>query len=521
MRTDGFEDQTGDASAVHETRSYVGRAAAVVGALKVKDILCLALLGAGLVAWAAGISNALFDYDELEHARAIWLIQTGLRPFRDFFECHPPYLWYPLALLTRPFGETYRVLFVLRILAAVGHILFFVALAKNVSLSFRQLPTPRKPTLSGFALPLALVAGAPDTIRYLLEFRIDAWPNALLIWAIYRYRRRKHDAGDTGRDALARAVELGILGTLAVLCSPKLALILPLFTLADLLVGQRRGKMIAGLGVGGIVALTTGALLIVLLGHNPARIYQMIMTYHSILNREGGFPGIWAGLRSQPTLLVVIAASVIAFLTVVRRRVMAFPFEMTVVVFLVLQVGLVAFWYKQYTAPWFLMGMALIPWLNVLLERVPPARTVVMTAALIYAGLGVGQAMAQFWSNEEAKTQLRAFQVMESMVPRDAIVAAPLEWMPLFRRGPFYHQVTSFAPSGWETGRIMKRIEPNSDRFEVAGYVRELQARPPKLIVLDGTWSAEQKQALDTFVASAAGAYQSMNILGVPALIRN
>lgn len=68
---------------------------------------------------------------------------------------------------------------------------------------------------------------------YLLEFRIDAWPNALLFWAVYRYRAR-------AVPSFGATFELAVLSTLAVLCAPKLVLFIVLFALGSLMVGERR-----------------------------------------------------------------------------------------------------------------------------------------------------------------------------------------------------------------------------------------------------------------------------------------
>ena len=58
--------------------------------------LALVLL-AGLAAWGTGVARKAFDYDEVEHAHAAWLVAQGDTPYHDFFECHPPFAWYGMA----------------------------------------------------------------------------------------------------------------------------------------------------------------------------------------------------------------------------------------------------------------------------------------------------------------------------------------------------------------------------------------------------------------------------------------
>ena len=83
--------------------------------------LCAVLVATWLVAWVYGILHRYFDYDEFEHFYASWRIAEGARPFYDFFEGHPPFLWYPLAAVLRWFHPHFFPLFALRFLSALGH----------------------------------------------------------------------------------------------------------------------------------------------------------------------------------------------------------------------------------------------------------------------------------------------------------------------------------------------------------------------------------------------------------------
>ena len=73
-------------------------------------------LAAALLAWGSGVLGRAFDYDEVMQAHAIWQIAQGLVPFRDFFECHPPFLWYPFVPALAVLPEGPELLFGLRIL---------------------------------------------------------------------------------------------------------------------------------------------------------------------------------------------------------------------------------------------------------------------------------------------------------------------------------------------------------------------------------------------------------------------
>ena len=87
----------------HASRLRLGALVRSPRRLDLMDALCALLLATWLVAWVLGILHRYFDYDELEHFYAGWRIAEGARPFYDFFECHPPFLWYPLGLALRAF----------------------------------------------------------------------------------------------------------------------------------------------------------------------------------------------------------------------------------------------------------------------------------------------------------------------------------------------------------------------------------------------------------------------------------
>ena len=153
------------------------------------DALGALLVVGWAVAWTYGILHRYFDHDELEHLYAAWRIGRGDRPIYDFFQDHPPFLWYALAPALPLLGRISFPLFPLRFLTAAGHLVFLIALGKNVSLSLARLPRPELPSRRLFVIAALVFAGHLSVIWYLLEFRLDAWPNALLFLAIHRYRR--------------------------------------------------------------------------------------------------------------------------------------------------------------------------------------------------------------------------------------------------------------------------------------------------------------------------------------------
>src|SRR5438477_5716493 len=59
----------------------------------------LAIAAALLSARVWFIAHRALDLDEFEHVHAAWSVARGLLPYRDFFEPHPPALYFSLAPL--------------------------------------------------------------------------------------------------------------------------------------------------------------------------------------------------------------------------------------------------------------------------------------------------------------------------------------------------------------------------------------------------------------------------------------
>ena len=97
--------------------------------VRAEIVLLVATLIAGIGAWGVGVHFQGFDYDEVRYAHSVWLTAQGLRPYHDFLDCHPPYF----ALLSPIFriypSEPSAALWTLRLLSAIGNLLFLAGLA--------------------------------------------------------------------------------------------------------------------------------------------------------------------------------------------------------------------------------------------------------------------------------------------------------------------------------------------------------------------------------------------------------
>ena len=181
------------------------------GAILVLTIAC------GLATWAVGLGTSGYDYDEVMRAHSIWLAVQGLRPYRDFLECHPPYFT-PLSPVVWIYpADPCALLWSLRMLSATGNLLFLgglAALGASLVASGRMWAS----------LGLTVVAFQPAILQFLVEFRIDGWGYALAVWSIYRFLRlprgdyRNFELGAPDRDRIAAVLpQLGLLPPLIIL----------------------------------------------------------------------------------------------------------------------------------------------------------------------------------------------------------------------------------------------------------------------------------------------------------------
>jgi len=496
-----------------------------ISALTPTDLLCVSLAALLLVAWCTGILHESFDHDEFEHSHVAWLIAHGRRPFYDFFECHTPFQWYPLALVLRLFGDRYGALFLFRILTALGHLAFFVAIACNASLSrdrAQPTPTTRVDFARLFIPALVVIAGHPLILRYLIEFRTDAWPNALLLFAVYRYRSSR-------RDALRSSAELGFLAGLAIACSPKLLVFAASFVGFALLAGARpqlnadpRAARAAGFAVGGAAAIAAVLILLLALGFDPRVVFRLSIVYHHELNRHGGFGhGLVRSVWDHRVLLAIVVASAVACVAQLRTRLLSHPFESATIVFLGAQLLLVSLPNKQYYGPWFLMGLGLVPYLELAVVRVRPVRSLLVAVAVVYGASNIIEYHRQVQEPIAAREISQRQQLLD-LVPQGGSVVVSMERHPLFRADTLYHIQSSSAPSGYGTNRIMRamNLQPFAARFSPEVYSREMEQRPPHLIVPTGWFTPEQALAINSFLARHRTEYRRVEASLGPTFVR-
>lgn len=438
------------------------------------------LVVVGLGAWAIGILWRPYDYDEVQRAHAIWLTAQGLRPYHDFFECHPPY-FVLLSPIVRWCADPCDLLRALRLVAAAGNLLFLGGLA---ALATTALQAERRWAWLG----LAVVAFHPHVLIYLVEFRIDGWGYALAVWSLYRFLRRPHGA--------RRWVEMGCLtGIASVLFCPKLALLPPLLVVFEPMRQRRplrdflRVALAYLLGVG-LAALLIGGFLAAN-RIEVGRTFALLVRYHALSNTHAAIRhGLLQVIVQRRVLFVLVLAGAIGWIAAcLRRRSPPEPYAAALIVWLGLQAALVSYPYKQYYAPWFLFASGLYPIVGQGLARVSRGLGVAAFVAACVATACTTAGAVHYWSFDQGlPTQEAVIRWMDRVSrPEDRVIALP-PCHPIDRRDTFFVWLNTYDPNGHDTEWVLGRLPQLRETVSEARYRAELAAHPPALVVLGGEY---------------------------------
>ncbi len=446
------------------------------------EILVLVLaIATGIAAWGVGICTLGYDYDEVMRAHSIWLAAQGLRPYRDFLDCHPPYF-----VLLTPFVRSHAddpgaLLWSLRLLSAAGNLLFLGGL---LALGAASVASRRRFALLG----ITVVAFHPAVLEFLVEFRIDGWGYALAVWSIYRFRQLPRGA--------YRGFELGVLtGIASLLICPKLALLPPLIIVFEQLfawepirIGVRACiAYLAGLGV----AAGLFALYLMWHGIDFDRTFQILVRYNAVSN---------ANLDIRPSLLEnIVHMRVLFWATLagvgswavdhVRHRSRPQAYEVALAVWLVAQPLLVSYPSKQYYAPWFLLASCFLVYLcrdvSDLLGRTRVLGFVAVCALTALADLQT----TRRWSEvNDARTHDRLLRWMNRVTRSDDRVVASPPLHPIDRYDSFFLWFNTLDQSGFDGERILAQLPMYRDYVIPGRFREELDHHPPALVVLAGDW---------------------------------
>jgi hypothetical protein len=395
----------------------------------------------------------------------------------------------------------------------------FLFLGGLVALGWRHADTKRRWAWLG----VACVAFHPRVLDYLVEFRIDGWGYALAAWSLALFLHRPERAADfTLFGALSGAATL-------LLC-PKVALLPPLVVLFELVrsrPGWRRGSgralaYLLGLGIAGVGFL----LYLLAAGIELERTYFLLFRYHALSNAHAAFHnGLMQQIIAAGFLTVPIALGVVAWaIDAIRQRSLGDAYLPALALWLVLQALVVSYPYKQYYAPWFLLGSTFVIVLGHRLETLwrPLGGVMFVMAAVVtlFASLGI----ARLWMRyNPARTECAAIRVMNVLAgARDRVVAPPPHH-PILRHDTFFLWFNTSDPNGYDSERILADLGPYRDLVSPRAYAAALASDPPAFVVLsagaeEAPYPQGQRQALAEFLPRRG--YRTVQLHGLRLALR-
>lgn len=450
-------------------------------------------IAVGVAALVTGANRRFFDYDEIYHAHATWQMARGLKPFHDFQASHPPFLWYPLAVLWRILPESPASLIPLRFIAAGGTLVALAATIASFAVGRREVPW------RWWMAGLFVVAFNREILDYAFEFRPDSWSAALLFGGFVAFLT------DRPRALVPRYALFAGLATLAAVMSLKLILLPTIFTGLDLATrwrgGDRFDVALLGCATGVGLALLVAFAFLRVEHLDAALSFDMAVRYQWEVVRHSGFGrGLLDSVVAHSALLTVVVAGMLAWLAyLVNARRRPTTFELAVLMFLGAQLVLVDRPYKQYFAPWFLIAAGFVPFIGLLCERVLPRASSWAFAALLLSGTWTGwDALQSYRAHDQAREMLAYFETLVRIAPADKAVVAYPPLHPVVRRDVFYGWSRTTDPAGRSTETIMAALDvPGySQRFVRPYYWHEIEANPPALVIapLDANWGYEPAQ---------------------------
>ena len=418
------------------------------------------------------ITQRTIDHDELEHAHALWLTALGDVPLHDFVEIHPPFAFMAFAPLGRGATDGDALVLRLRVFSSLGHALTLLLLAANMRLGRREIHP------LWIAAALLWMLAHEGTQDYVSEFRPDPWSNAAMLAALLAARLQR-----------PRYTLFGFLAAVSVLWSPKLVVLPAIFAVLEL-VRLRRDAWRAALAMigGGLAALAAAWLALRASDIDPEQAYALIIRFHAVVARLGGFGyGLASTLWDQRLLVAPAAGGAIVWLVLaIRRELRPNVFEISVALFLIVQLFLVPFPYKQYFTPWLLLAAVFIPFWSLLFARVRVLRDLALPAALLFVTV---HALIAWDFARTAYGFARTGEYWQFMKqfsgPRHRVVA-PVLFHPTTARDSNYAWFGT--PGGdlrFGPEAILRdlRYPGVSERVTYGYYLRELEARPPDAIV--------------------------------------
>ena len=470
-------------------------------------------------ACAVGALHRAPDFDEIEHLHAGWLVAKGLKPFHDFFECHPPFFWY----LLPGFGVQIppaRLLIISRGAAAAVSLAFLAVLLLHAVRTHRE-------QVWWAVLGVLFVVSSRANLEYLFEYRPDNLSYVLLFAGLLILRKNRPPASQPARAAAGMLIAASLLLSLKLL--PFLLLLFVCDATASVRAVGRRGwrelvpRVLIPLLPGGAV-LAGGVVFLRGAGVDPHLAYRFVVEYHRILMREFGMNfGLLHALLSQlPQLVLLLLAIACGVCMRLRGRGTLDRYHGAILGFLIYTAVAVPFPYKQYFTPWLLLAAGFCVCLPSCLRLVSPrAPNTVMLAVALLSGLQAALTLRGHLS----LTEMAEFRTLYALTTRPP-VAVPPPFHPITEHDLFYAWVYSNDAHGNATERIMQQmaVQPYSSFFTETHYDAVLREHEPGVLLQeDGRFShyPAQHRSLARFIEGHANEYRRFDLLGRTVWVRD
>jgi len=438
----------------------------------------LAIAGALLVARVWFIAHRALDLDEFEHAHAAWSVAQGLLPYRDFFEHHPPGLYFAIAPL---FGAPAVMSFVDTAARSliVARAAMWLTMVGSTALVYR-LGVLLRGRVAG-ALAVALLATSSQFLDSMLEIRPDVPAVLCVLAAIWSVARAETRGGPVRPAAyLAGGAAFG----LSLLFTQKTLFAAPGLAVALLQIDRRFTR--AGLFAFGAIAPLAATAWWFYAHGALAPLWYNTVTISGRLNADGfsPVPRLVSSVVQQPAIymlgLCAVAASARSLIrSSDRERAIVGPI-LYPAVSLLAGIFVIGRAYDQYYA-------LLLPLLAVLggamasdlAARLPSVRARAATTALIVAAAAISYVnYVRTFAPMAPQIEEMAW-VMQHTTPRDAYLGGS-PGAALFRPHAWFYFFLTGAFAGDADYRALEAaLESGAGRPRLVVMDRYFQGRAP------------------------------------------
>ncbi len=303
----------------------------------------------------------------------------------------------------------------------------------------------------------------------------------------------------------------------AVLNSPKITILGGQWFLVEIAWAWRDGRQTGlraslAIGAGGGAAAAVAFAVLLSRRISPRLVYDLVIRFHAAFIRVAHFDGSLAGaLRAEPALLTLVALGFICWVfALATRRLAPVPLEITILLFLVIELATVPMPYKQYFAPWFVLATVFIPSCFYVFHDLGHATVDLACAVLLIWTIHTSSESLEFFGRLRGLQWRRAYAAyLDRAGVAGKSVLVPVPAHPIDAFDASWYWVRSIDPHGQnDTETVMASLGgPLAARFSLATYLRELERAHPYML-MDIDLSPRQTEAVHEYLARHSAEYE-------------